>query len=251
MIAQSRAERTWEINNYGKYINQFPPNTIKSIRQYERINKKIWRPKMSIIFNEICIYIYIYIYIYMDLALNNLQWLICHKTKRNLTNISLYIDRYSYVCMYVCIYLSLGFYMYVVVGFYTFLSIYLWMLIFTYHLIFISIFGYLFLSIYLCIIWCSYLLMCCILFFQLSRWPSPKSFLFFSLSLLCRISHTAILHFCLSFSAVVICTCFLFFAEMNNNADSFLCVPYIIVYLFTATFTAYWLRSCQKSVIRV
>ena len=31
------------------------------IRQYERINKEICRQKMSIIFNEICIYIYIYI----------------------------------------------------------------------------------------------------------------------------------------------------------------------------------------------
>ena len=53
-----------------KYINQFPPNTIRSIRQYERINKKICRQKMSILFNEICITeemlpIYIYIYIYI------------------------------------------------------------------------------------------------------------------------------------------------------------------------------------------
>ena len=34
----------------------------------------------------VCVYIYIYIYIYIykeDLALNNLQWLICHKTKPN------------------------------------------------------------------------------------------------------------------------------------------------------------------------
>ena len=76
MMAQSRAESTWDIYNYGKYINRFPPNTIKAIRQYERINKKICRQKMSIMFNEICIneemlpiylsiYIYIYIYIYM------------------------------------------------------------------------------------------------------------------------------------------------------------------------------------------
>ena len=80
MMAQSRAESTWDTNNYGKNINQFPPNTIKSIRQYERINKKIYRQKISIMFNEICIneemlpkyththththtYIYIYIYI--------------------------------------------------------------------------------------------------------------------------------------------------------------------------------------------
>ena len=69
-MAQSRAERTWEINNYGKYINQFPPNTIKSIQLYERINKKICRQKMSIMLNRICINekilpIYIYIYTYL------------------------------------------------------------------------------------------------------------------------------------------------------------------------------------------
>ena len=46
-MAQSRAESTWEISNYGKYINQFPPNTIKSIRQYERMNKKICRQEIS------------------------------------------------------------------------------------------------------------------------------------------------------------------------------------------------------------
>ena len=70
MMAQRRAESTGEINNYRKYINQFPPNTIKSIWQYERINEKICRQKMSIIFNEICIYIYIYIYIYLHLGLS-------------------------------------------------------------------------------------------------------------------------------------------------------------------------------------
>ena len=63
---------TWDMYNYGKYVSQFWPNTIKAIRQYEWINKKICR-HMSIMFNEICInkemlpiniYIYIYIYIY-------------------------------------------------------------------------------------------------------------------------------------------------------------------------------------------
>ena len=48
-MAQSQAESTWEIKNYGKYINITMPNTIKSIRQYERINKKICRQKMSYI----------------------------------------------------------------------------------------------------------------------------------------------------------------------------------------------------------
>ena len=70
MIAQSQAESTWDIYNYGKYINQFPPNTIKAIRQYERINKKIYRQKMSIMFHEICINeemlpIYIYILLFL------------------------------------------------------------------------------------------------------------------------------------------------------------------------------------------
>ena len=50
------------------YIYQFPPNTIKSIRQHERINKKKCRQKMSIMFNDI-LYIYIYIYIYIVIVL--------------------------------------------------------------------------------------------------------------------------------------------------------------------------------------
>ena len=37
----------------------FPSNTIKVIREFERIQKKICRHKMSIMFNEIYIYIYI------------------------------------------------------------------------------------------------------------------------------------------------------------------------------------------------
>ena len=71
MIAQSRAESTRDIYNYGQYINQFPPNTIKVIREFERIQKKICTHKMSIMFNEICIneemlpkYIYVYMCVY-------------------------------------------------------------------------------------------------------------------------------------------------------------------------------------------
>ena len=72
MMAQSQAESTRDTYNYGQYINQFPQNTIKVIREFERIQKKICRHKMSIMFNEICINeeimplslsIYIYIYI--------------------------------------------------------------------------------------------------------------------------------------------------------------------------------------------
>ena len=57
MMAQSRAESTRDTYNYGQYLNQFPPNTIKVIREFERIQKRICRHKMSIMFNEICIYI--------------------------------------------------------------------------------------------------------------------------------------------------------------------------------------------------
>ena len=60
MMAQSRAESTRDTYNYGQYINQFPSNTIKEIRKFKRIQKKICRHKMSIMFNKICIYIYIY-----------------------------------------------------------------------------------------------------------------------------------------------------------------------------------------------
>ena len=64
-MAQSRAESTRDTCNYGQYINQFPQNTIKVIREFERIQKKICRHKMSLMFNEICVYISIYIYIYI------------------------------------------------------------------------------------------------------------------------------------------------------------------------------------------
>ena len=66
MMAQDRAESTWDIYNYGQYIKQFPLNMIKAIRQYEQIQKKICRQKISVMFNEICIYIYIYIIIYLS-----------------------------------------------------------------------------------------------------------------------------------------------------------------------------------------
>ena len=78
MMAQSRAESTRDTYNYGQYLNQFPPNTIKVIREFEQIQKKICRHKMSIMFNEICIneemlpiYIYIYIYIWGGICLPN------------------------------------------------------------------------------------------------------------------------------------------------------------------------------------
>ena len=76
MMAQSRAESTRDTYNYGQYLNQFPLNTIKVIREFARIHKRICRHKISIMFNEICIneemlpkYTYIYIYIYANIDL--------------------------------------------------------------------------------------------------------------------------------------------------------------------------------------
>ena len=46
-----RAESTRDTYNYGQYINQFPPNTIKVIREFERIQEKTCRHKMSIMVN--------------------------------------------------------------------------------------------------------------------------------------------------------------------------------------------------------
>ena len=93
MMAQSRAESTRDTYNYGQYLNQFPPYTIKVIREFERIQKRICRHKMSIMFNEICIneemlpkYTYIYIYIYVCVC-------VC-------------------VCMYVYIYMYIYIYIY-------------------------------------------------------------------------------------------------------------------------------------------
>ena len=43
MMSQSRAESTRFAYNYGQHINQFPPNMIKVIREFERIQKNICR----------------------------------------------------------------------------------------------------------------------------------------------------------------------------------------------------------------
>ena len=84
MMAQSQAESTRDTCNYGQYLNQFPLNTIKVIREFGRTQKKICRHKMSIMFNEICIneemlpkytyiHIYIYIYIYINYLISTLN----------------------------------------------------------------------------------------------------------------------------------------------------------------------------------
>ena len=39
-MVQDWAESIWEITNYERFINQFPLNIIRLIRQLKRINKK-------------------------------------------------------------------------------------------------------------------------------------------------------------------------------------------------------------------
>ena len=50
------------IINYRRFINQFPPDTIKSMRSLARINTKICGQRISISFNQIYINIYIVIH---------------------------------------------------------------------------------------------------------------------------------------------------------------------------------------------
>ena len=62
-----------EITNYGRFINQFPPNIIRSIRQFERFNqnkvdKKCLLCSIKYVSMKKCgqnIHIFIHIYIYI------------------------------------------------------------------------------------------------------------------------------------------------------------------------------------------
>ena len=71
MVAQNWRESTSEPINYGRFINQFLPDAIKSTQWLKRINIKMCRQRMSVLFNQICIteemlskYTHTYIYIY-------------------------------------------------------------------------------------------------------------------------------------------------------------------------------------------
>ena len=48
-------------SNYGSFINWFPPDTIKSMRQLERTYTEMYRHVYIVWWNNIYIYIYIYI----------------------------------------------------------------------------------------------------------------------------------------------------------------------------------------------
>ena len=55
MIAQDEFESTWESINYGRFINQFRLDIVTSIRQLDRIKRKICTKKTSILFNQMCL----------------------------------------------------------------------------------------------------------------------------------------------------------------------------------------------------
>ena len=85
-MAQSWVESTWEITNYGRFINQFPPNIIRSIRQFERINKKYVDKKFCYVQSNIYIYMYIYIIDVMFIFYNGwlVGWLVSFMAYRSL-----------------------------------------------------------------------------------------------------------------------------------------------------------------------
>ena len=63
MMAYEESESARD--NFGKFINQFQPETKTLIRKLERILNKIYRENLSFLFNETCLNAYIYIYIYI------------------------------------------------------------------------------------------------------------------------------------------------------------------------------------------
>ena len=98
MMAQSRAESIRDTYNYGQYINQFPPNTIKVIREFERIQEKICTHKMSIMFNGICI---------NEEMLPKYAHTHIHTHTHTHTHTHIYIYIYIYIYVYIYIYIKL------------------------------------------------------------------------------------------------------------------------------------------------
>ena len=103
-----------------KYIHIYMCVCVNIYGQYLTICKKMNPGSFKDVMYKMCWKSYICLCIKMDLALNNLQWLICHKTKPNLyivyvcTYIYIYI-LYTYVCIYVhCIYIYIYIYIYCV-----------------------------------------------------------------------------------------------------------------------------------------
>ena len=111
-------------DNFGKFIQQFQPETKTLIRKLERIVTKLYRKNVSLLFNETSIYIYIYVcvcvsvcvcvfqYSIIDIEHNLtllqhlvLQLLIkwAYKNHKSIFEINIYIYIYIYACVCVCV----------------------------------------------------------------------------------------------------------------------------------------------------
>ena len=107
MIAQDHSESTREPIIYRRFINQFPLDTIKWMQRLERMNTKMCRQRISILFNQIYIHTCT-----QCLALINLQGLICHKTqtiniflpKESWELLRTHARTYIYIYIYIYIY---------------------------------------------------------------------------------------------------------------------------------------------------
>ena len=89
VMTRNWAERIREITNYGRFINQFPPNIIRSIRHFERIDKNYVDKKcllcsIKFVSMKKCCQNNIYIYIY------NVQCVYIHT----------HIYDIQYICMF-------------------------------------------------------------------------------------------------------------------------------------------------------
>ena len=79
-MAKDRFKSTWKLIIYGRFISQFQPDIITSIRQPEGIKTKICRQKMPKQFNEIYIYIYLCVCVCVCVCVCALS---CNYKKRN------------------------------------------------------------------------------------------------------------------------------------------------------------------------
>ena len=88
MMAIMENENIWEPVKNGKFVSQFQPDIKTTIWRFERIERKIFRRTMSIIFNQIYIYIYIYTHTHT------------HACTHTHTHIYIYIYIHIYVCVW-------------------------------------------------------------------------------------------------------------------------------------------------------
>ena len=110
-------ESTCEPINYGRFINQFPSDTIKSMQRLERINPKMFKQRMSILFDPICIneihthtHIYIYMYIHTHTYIYTHIYIYIYIHTHTHTRTHIYVCVYIYMYLYMCVYIYIYIY---------------------------------------------------------------------------------------------------------------------------------------------